>query len=106
MQDRSVQIVDVDSVLDSVHAELISRSVHRSSLRPAAREEHREAGVVMVAADLLFVLVGLSVRSTAEFAAPDDQRVVQHASLFQVGDQRSRCFVTVRTKFSMPLVVF
>ena len=35
-------------------------------------------------------------RRAAEFAAPDDQRVVQQAALLQVADQRGRRLVDLR----------
>ena len=34
--------------------------------------------------------VALGHRRAAEFAAPDDERVVEHAALLQVVDQRGR----------------
>lgn len=52
------------------------------ALRFAARKEHGAAGVMMVAADLVFVLVRLSERCPTEFAASSDQCAFQHTSLF------------------------
>src|SRR5437762_3481071 len=37
----------------------------------------------------------LAVDRAAEFAAPNDQRIVQHAALFQILDQRRRGLVRV-----------
>ena len=56
---------------------LVSRLEHA-----AAGQPHREALDVVVAA------VALRHRRAAELAAPDDQRVVEHAALLQVRDQR------------------
>src|SRR6185436_4038444 len=54
----------------------------------AAAQEHRIALHVMVAAGAAFVLLGH--RCAAEFATPNDERVVEHAALFQVLDERGR----------------
>ena len=39
---------------------------------------------------MVVAAVALGHRRAAELAAPDDQRVVEHAALLQVGDQRRR----------------
>ena len=49
---------------------------------PPPAIEHGEAFDVVIAAG------ALGHGRAAEFAAPDDQRVVEHAALFQIGDQR------------------
>ena len=51
---------------------------------PPPASQMREAFDVMIAA------VALRHRRAAEFAAPDDQRVVEQAALFQILDQRRR----------------
>ena len=50
VQDRRVQIVDVDLVLDGGEAELVGRAVDVPALDAAAGQPHREAVVVVVAA--------------------------------------------------------
>ena len=84
VQHRGVQVVDVDDVLDGVVAELVGRAVGDAALDAAAGQPDREALDVVVAA------VALGHRRAAELAAPDDQRVVEHAALLQVLDQRRR----------------
>ena len=43
---------------------------------------------MMIAAVVVGGQLALAVDGAAEFAAPDDQRVVQHAALFQILHQR------------------
>ena len=54
-------------------------------LMPPPASHMREALDVVVAARRL--ALALEHRRAAELAAPDDQRVVEHAALLQVGDQ-------------------
>src|SRR5262249_10855006 len=50
MEDGRVQVVNVNAILDGVHAELVGRPVGQAALDPSAGQEHREAGGVMIAA--------------------------------------------------------
>ena len=50
VQDRGVQVVDVDLVLDRLEAELVGRAVDVAALDAAAGQPHGEAVVVVVAA--------------------------------------------------------
>ena len=93
VQDRRVQVVDVDLVLDRLEAELVGRAVRRGRpsrrRRPATRV--KPVVVVVAAVDLAGVRAGvrqLDRRRAAELAAPDDQRVVEQPALLQVGEQR------------------
>ena len=74
-------------VLDGVVAELVGRAVGDARLDAAAGQPDRKAVDVVVAA------VALGHRRAAEFAAPDHQRVVEHAALLEVLDQRGRGLV-------------
>src|SRR5882724_4239860 len=47
VQDRGVQVVDMDLVLHGVPAELVGRAIRQSSLDSAARHPHREAEGMM-----------------------------------------------------------
>ena len=62
---------------------------------PPPASQTREAARMMVAAVILRREIALAVDGAAEFAAPDDQRVVEHAALLQVLDQRGRGLVGV-----------
>ena len=84
VQDRGVQVVDVDLVGGCVEAELVGLAERGAGLHSAAGQPHAETIRVMVAA----VVASLDHRSAAELAAPDDQRVVEQAPLLEVAQQR------------------
>src|SRR6185295_19104577 len=69
-------------VLFGLDAVLVGRSVTHPPLHAAAGHPHGEAGGVVVAAVLV-----LGVRSAAEFATPDEQRVLEHPPLLEVVDE-------------------
>ena len=71
-------------------AEFVGRAVGDAALDAAAGQPDREALDVMVAA------VALGHRRPAELAAPDHQRLVEHAALLQVLDQRGRALIDLR----------
>src|SRR5262245_37727385 len=82
MQDRCVQIVEVDLVSLCVVAVVVGRAVRQPWADARPSEPHREALRVMVAA-----VAALSSRSAAKLATPQDQRVVQQATTFQILDK-------------------
>ncbi len=88
VQNRSLQVVDVHRVLDDVVAILVGLTHRDAGLDAAARHPHREASGMMVAAVIGGREAALAVNGAPEFAAPDHQRVVEHAALFEVGDER------------------
>src|SRR5262249_30076713 len=88
VEDRGVQVVDVDGVLDGLEAEFVGGAMDMAPLDAAAGQPHGK-GVVVVVAAVHLALVGagggeLDGGRAAELAAPDDQRVVEHPALFQV----------------------
>lgn len=50
MKQRSVEIVDVDTIFDSTEAELVGGAMHVPTANPAAGEPHREAVMVVITA--------------------------------------------------------
>ena len=81
MQQCGVHVVHRDAMLDGVVAEFVGCSEAEAGFDATAGEPHREGGPMMVAA------VSLGHRRASEFRAEDDERVVQHAALFQVGHE-------------------
>ena len=73
----------VHDVLDGGIAQLVGRAVDEAAANAAAGQPDGHRLVVVVAA-----VAPLRHRRAAELAGPDDQRVVEHAALLQVGDQR------------------
>ena len=78
---RGVEVVDVDDVLDGAVTELVRGPVDGAGFDATAGEEDAEAEDVVVAA------AALAHRGAAEFAAPQQEGVFQHAALLEVGDE-------------------
>ena len=81
MKDRGVQVMDVDGVASDVVAEVVGRAVSDAGLDASAAQPDREAAWMVVAAVILSGQCALAVDGPAEFAAPDDQGVVEQAAL-------------------------
>ena len=84
LEDRGVEVLDVEAVDLGPVAELVRLTDARAALDPATGHPHREAVGVVVASGALSVLGG---RLAAELAAPDDQGAVEQATLLQVPQQ-------------------
>ena len=82
VQDRGVEVVDLDLVLDGVVAVVVGGAVDGAAFDPAAGQPDGEAVGVVVAA-----VGSLRHRGAAEFAAPDDQGRVEQAARLEVLEQ-------------------
>ena len=88
VQNRGVQVVDVDGLLDGRVAELVGGAVDLAALDAAAGEPDRKAPVVVVAAHARLAARELDGRRAAELAAADHQRLLEQPALLEVGQQR------------------
>src|SRR2546422_899598 len=87
VQDGRVQVVNVDRLVDHVVAKLVRLAVRVAAPDAGAREPDGEAARMMVAAVVVGGQRSLTVDRAAELAAPDDERVVEQAALFEVREQ-------------------
>src|SRR5437879_2470245 len=87
MKDRGVQMLHVVAVRGGFHAQLIGFAGAYSAFDAAAGHPHGEAVRVVVAA------IAGAVGGASEFAAPNDQRFIQKASLFQVLEETCNRFI-------------
>ncbi len=87
MQHRGVQVVHVHDVLDRVIAEIVRGAVGDAALDASPGEPHGEGLDVVVAP------IALRHRGAPEFAAVNNECVVEHAALPEVCDQRRSGFV-------------
>ena len=88
VHDGRVQIVDVEFVFHRVEAEVVSRADALTAAHPAAGHPHRETARVVVAAAGL-----LSHRRAAKLTTPNDERLVEQAARFQIGEEAGDGFV-------------
>src|SRR3954454_23931686 len=78
----------VHGIAHNVIAELVGLAIDRAALDAAAGHPDGETARVMIAAEAVGLDFALAVRGAPEFAAPDDQRVVEQPALLEVGDER------------------
>ena len=96
MENRRVQIVDVDTVFDSAETQFVRLANDRAGLHPAASQPDRKSVDVMVASGGFAVLAHWCA---TEFAAPDHERVFQESACFEVFDERGLSLIDVATNF-------
>jgi len=88
MQDRRVQIVDVNATLDRPAAELVRRTMAHSGPDSGPGQQGCESiPIVFPPGSPDSARVVLKVRSPAKFARADDERILQEPSLFQIFQQ-------------------
>ena len=90
VHDGGVEIVDVHRLrfVFEVVAVVVGGAVFDAAFDAASGHGEGEAARVMVAA-----AGTLRVSGAAEFAAPDDEGVVEHAPHFEIADERGRWLV-------------
>src|SRR5207245_1506446 len=88
VQNRGVQVVDMDFVLDGVPAVIVGGAVRQAAAHPPAGEPHGESEGMMLAA-----IRALRRRRAAEFAAPDDERFIEQSARFQILQQTGDRFI-------------
>jgi len=97
MQNRRVEIVDVHGIFDDIVGKVVGAPVRQAPPDTAAGEPHREAPRMVIAAVGTGRQLPLAVHRAAKFPSPDDQRVVEQATLLEIGDQRRRRLIRIET---------
>ncbi len=88
VQDRGVQIVKMDLVLDRVVPVLIGFSVRHPATNAASGHPHRKSVRIVVATISVF-----GCRSASEFSAPDNQGFFKQSSRLEILEQSGDGFV-------------
>ena len=88
MEDRRVQVVDLDLVFDGVVTVVVGGAIDRSPLDPAAGHPHGEPIGIVIAA-----IGPLGHGGAAELSAPDNECAVEQTASFQVGEEARDRFV-------------
>ena len=84
LQDRRMQVFDVEAVFDGVAPQVVGLADAGSSLDSAAGHPHREAISVVITPGALGVFSG---GLAAKLASPNDQGLVKQARRLQVFEQ-------------------
>ena len=93
VQHCGVEVMHVDAALDDVVAVVVGRADDGAAFHAAAGEPQAEAAGVMIAPVIVRGDFPLAVGGASEFATPHDERVVEQAATFQVGDERGGSLV-------------
>src|SRR5579859_3436400 len=109
-ENGGVEVVDVHLVLHGGETVIVRRAVNVPAFDATTGQPHGKPVGIMVAA---IDLAGIGTRrwqfnggSAAKFSAPDDQRVFQHAALFEVLEQRADGLIAfLRQPFMIDLEV-
>ena len=87
MQHCGVQIMHLYGIGRNVIGKIIRRAPGHPGLDSATSQPDRETSRMMVPAIVAARQSSLTIRSASEFSTPDDQRLVQQATLLQVFDK-------------------
>ena len=95
VQDGGVKVMDVHDILYGLEAELVGGAVDGTSLDAASRHPEGETPVVMVASGGSAAARGFQFNCwrTPELARADDERLVEHPSLFEISDKGGETLV-------------
>jgi hypothetical protein len=97
VEDCRVEVVYMHAVLDDIVAEVVGLAEGRALVDARSGHQDREAARVVVTAVVSLGEGALRVGRTTELAAPDDERIVEQATLFEVGEQAGRGLVGIIT---------
>ena len=98
-QQRGMQVCHVHSPFNGVNSIFIGRAVRKALLDARASKPHR------ISRDIVIASIGtLRGWQSTEFATEQDQRVVQHPSLFEIRQQRGRRLIGRRAVLDQALV--
>ena len=95
VENRRVEVVYMHAILDDIVTEVVGLAVGRALVDAGAGHQYREAARMVVAAVVGLRERALRVGCAAEFAAPDDERIVEQAALLKVGKQAGRGLVGI-----------
>ena len=98
VQDRGVEIMDMHAILGHGYSQLIRRAMHDAAFHAAACHPGGKHLMVMFAA---FGVGRFVIRRSPELGCPDDERVVEQTSLFEVAEERGDGAIDVSGKMFM-----
>ena len=82
MENRGVEVVDVNAVVHEVVGEVVGLTENEPALHTTAGHPQRETARVMIAPEALLAQFALAITRAPELAAPDNERVVKQAATF------------------------
>ena len=102
VQDRSLEIVDMDGIFGDVEAELVGGPVDQTGFYSPAGHPDRERLSVVVTAVFVTSRRPLCVRCPAELPAPDHERVLEQTALFEIENERGTWLIDLMRNRRQP----
>ena len=87
IQQGRVHIADMHRILDDIVTEVVRPAEFETAFDPGPSHPHREAAAVVIPTVIVGCQRTLRINGPAEFTAPHNQRVFEHAALFKVRNQ-------------------
>src|SRR5450432_2336094 len=87
----------MDAVLSDTIAKLIGGAITDAGLYTGSSHPHGEATGMMISAIVGGSELALAVVGAAKLSTPDDESVIEHALLFQIGQQAESRLINVCT---------
>ena len=101
MQNRRVQIMDVNLILHRAETKFIRFPVYGAPFDATAGQPHTESEWIMIAP----VNPPLRSRSASKLAPPDNQCFIQQSALLEVGQQLSDRLINILAQSFVALIV-
>lgn len=95
MQDRCVEIANVYTISNDVVAEFVRLAMHHAATDAGTGHPNGEAFRMVITPIVRLGQCALAINGTTEFSAPNDQRIVEQSSLFQIGQQTGRRLIGI-----------
>ena len=97
MQDGRIQIMGLEFILHYIHTIIIGSTIAHSTPDPSTRQPNRKTVTMVVSTIVLLRKIPLGINSSAKLARPNNQRIFEHSTQFQVLNQRRRRLIGVDT---------
>ena len=97
VEDRGMQIMDMNPVLRHVHAVIVRFTVGHTTANPAASQPHAQATGMVVASIVTGTQGPLGIDRTTKLPTPHQDRIIKHSSLFQIPDESCRRLIDIAT---------
>src|SRR5882762_3791752 len=103
VQDSGLKIMNMNRIFDDIISQLICFAIDDSRFDPTACHPYTKAAWMVIAAITIRLKFTLAIIRASEFATPDYQRFIQHATVLQILYQGSRSLIDTFCKVTGPI---
>src|SRR5690606_41343681 len=90
VQNRRVEVVDMDRIFDDIVPKFIGFPVDYPGFDPTSGHPYGKCPRMVFTPVIVRRQFPLTIIGSTKFTAPADQRIIEHASLFEIHLQRGR----------------